>query len=185
MYTGLRIRGVLHPHAIEAVKYLYGYGRDRTNASRWGDVRRRYPGLVSEHFVALPRAQFIPFGGVTFANWEIDPQWPRGKQDDLQNNYWVFQCCLKNGDEIRTFLEDLVPQFFLQLDHAESRYEEDDVSALYALEEGKVLVKRRAWGEDPRTPIQAWDPPATVPPDLQAELEYRTSWMKLMGARNG
>lgn len=139
MYTGIRFVGMLKKDYIDDIEELIDSVDSKMD---WIKFAEKYP--FAKEFSSLPRAQFIPFGamtynedkfGTTFSNIVTgdDGSDPYGYRETL-----VFQCDFKNyDDEIECFLETVATNLCDKF-VAEKWYEENAFPRVY-LYDGKDL----------------------------------------------
>ena len=77
MYTGLRCKVVVKPEFREMINYMM------ENRLDWAEIHEEYPYAFIEKFSKGFRADFIPYGSLSYMpdEWEIVPRNEKGERD--------------------------------------------------------------------------------------------------------
>ena len=144
-YSGLRVRGRIKPEYREAIAFAIREYEKGTYENHWCRAALEFPELAALRsylpFAVKERADRIPGWFSDMADWDYeDPDW----QTSVVDGYLVMQTVIKNYDDEYEAFCMLMPEIFDVVDHCEYLPEWMDEGALYALENGEMVLKAKA-----------------------------------------
>lgn len=142
MYTGLRLKGTLKKEFVNAIELI------TDNELDWEDLvfEGREYGFIKEFTEKAVRSMMIPNGALSYMpdSWDLY-QGENGfnNQVNTESRQWAFQCSLKSGKDIYTFLNLIAVNVLEEASHIEVFYEEWDRSKFYELKDEQIVESNK------------------------------------------
>jgi hypothetical protein len=145
MYTGFRVRGRIKPEYRRAIEFALREHEECTDENHWCRAALEFPQLAELPnylpFAVNEESVWIPGLFCNVGDWDTDdPDW----QTSIVDGYLVLQSVNKNYDDAFGAFRALMPSLFDSVDHCEELYCERDIGALYALENGEMVLKAKS-----------------------------------------